>query len=140
MYVQKNGVRRILLCDPLVVLIGLSLRYLWNVNSVVIFTLQRMAPALADQSLISGGNFAEAGYISICDGEEVNIYDGRTARIEVSEAAVLRGWRCSLERNFGGSPSKRMSRTSATKHSSLMALLVLNLSAPYTPCLPPLKC
>ena len=53
-----------------------------------------MVPALADQSLLSGGKFAEAGYISICDGEEVNIYDGRTARIEVSEAAVLRGWRC----------------------------------------------
>ena len=50
-----------------------------------------MVPALTDQSLLSGGKFAEAGYISICDGEEVNIYDGRTARIEVSEAAVLRG-------------------------------------------------
>ena len=52
-----------------------------------------MVPALVDQSLLSGGKFAKAGYISICDGEEVNIYDGRTAQIEVSEASVLRGWR-----------------------------------------------
>ena len=53
-----------------------------------------MVPALADQSLLSGVKFAEAGYISICDGDEVNIYDGRTARIMISEEAVLRGWRC----------------------------------------------
>ena len=30
-----------MLCDPLVQLNGLSVRYLWNVNSVVIFALQR---------------------------------------------------------------------------------------------------
>ena len=53
-----------------------------------------MVPALANQSLLSGGKFAEAGYISICDGNKVNIFDGRTAKIEVSEAAVLKGWRC----------------------------------------------
>ena len=53
-----------------------------------------MVPALRGNSLLSGGKFAEAGYISICDGEEVNIYDGRTARIQVSEEAVLKGWRC----------------------------------------------
>ena len=29
-----------------------------------------MVPALANQSLLSGGKFAEAGYISICDGNE----------------------------------------------------------------------
>ena len=37
---KRNRVHRILLCDPLVVLNGLTLRYLWNVNSVVIFALQ----------------------------------------------------------------------------------------------------
>ena len=50
-----------------------------------------MVPALANQSLLSGGKFAEAGYVSICDGNEVNIFDGRTAKMEVSEAAVLKG-------------------------------------------------
>ena len=49
-----------------------------------------MVPALANQSLLSGGKFAEAGYISICNGNEVNIFDGRTAKIEVSEATVLK--------------------------------------------------
>jgi hypothetical protein len=53
-----------------------------------------IVPALQGNSLLSGGKFAEAGYISICDGEEVNIYDGRTAKITVSEEAVLKGWRC----------------------------------------------
>ena len=54
-----------------------------------------IVPALADQSLLSGEKIAKDGYISICDGNEVNIYDGWTARIEVSEALVLRGWHCS---------------------------------------------
>ena len=34
-----------------------------------------MVPALAGQSLLSGAKFAEAGYISVCDGDEVNLYD-----------------------------------------------------------------
>ena len=32
--------------------------------------------------------------MSVCDVDEVNIYDGRTATITVSEAVVLKGWRC----------------------------------------------
>ena len=51
-----------------------------------------MVPSLADQSLLSGEKFAEAGYISVCDGDEVNLYDSRTARIIVSEEALLKGW------------------------------------------------
>ena len=34
-----------------------------------------IVPALAHQSLLSGGRFANVGYISILDGNEVNIYD-----------------------------------------------------------------
>ena len=48
-------------------------------------------PELANQLLLSEGKFAEAGYVSICDGNRVNIYDGRTATITVSEEAVLKG-------------------------------------------------
>ena len=51
-----------------------------------------MVPALAVQSLLSGAKFAEVGYISVCDGDEVNLYDSQTARIIVSEEAVLKGW------------------------------------------------
>ena len=35
-----------------------------------------IVPALKGNSLLSGGKFDKAGYISICDGKEVNIYDG----------------------------------------------------------------
>ena len=53
-----------------------------------------MVLALANQYLLSGGNFSEAGYVSVCDGDEVIIYNGRTATITVSEEVVLKGWRC----------------------------------------------
>ena len=35
-----------------------------------------MVFVLADQSLLSGNKFAQAGYVTICDNQEVNIYDG----------------------------------------------------------------
>ena len=53
-----------------------------------------MVPKLANQSLLSGGKFAEAGYVSLYDGDRVNIYNGWTATITVSEDAVLKGWWC----------------------------------------------
>ena len=53
-----------------------------------------MVPALANKSLLSGGKFVEEGYVSVCDGEEVNIYDGHTAKITVSEKDFLTGWKC----------------------------------------------
>ena len=53
-----------------------------------------MIPALADQYLISGSKFSDAGYISIYNGEEVIIYDGRTSHILVSETSFLRLWKC----------------------------------------------
>ena len=53
-----------------------------------------MVPALANKSLLRGGKFVEAIYVSVCDVEEVNIYDGHTVKITVSEKAVLAGWRC----------------------------------------------
>ena len=48
-----------------------------------------MVPGLANQSLLSGERFAKAGYVSICDDAEVNIYDGRTVKINVLLEAVL---------------------------------------------------
>ena len=52
-----------------------------------------IVPGLADQSLLSREKFSKAGYVSICNDEEGNIYDGRTVKITVSEEAVLKGWR-----------------------------------------------
>ena len=53
-----------------------------------------MFHTLANQSLLSGSKFSDAGYISICDSKEVNIYDGHTSRILVSERAVFIVWKC----------------------------------------------
>ena len=51
-----------------------------------------MVPALTDQSLLSGNKIPQAGYVTICDNQEVNIYHSRTAKIIVSEKAFLKGW------------------------------------------------
>jgi len=80
-----------------------------------------MVPALAENSLLSGGKFAEAGYISICDGNEVNIYDGHTARIVVSEAAVLKGWRC---------PQSKLWRVPLQSHVTDLNMHTLLLDGP----------
>ena len=53
-----------------------------------------MVPELANQSLPSRGKNLDDGYVLVCNGDEVNIYYGRTATITVSEDAVLKGWQC----------------------------------------------
>ena len=67
-----------------------------------------MVPDLIHNTLISAIKCFDADYISICDGNEVNIYDGQTARINISEVAVLnflrfqvaRIWRTPLKSNI----------------------------------------
>ena len=81
-----------------------------------------MITALSNQSLLIRGRFAEAGYVSVCHGDEVNIYDGQTATITVSEDAVLKGWRC-----YCGYPSKHRSQTSTCTLSSSMATWDANI-------------
>ena len=51
-----------------------------------------MVPSLRGASLLSTSKLADAGYVTVYNGNEVNVYDGRTARIHVSEAAFLQGW------------------------------------------------
>ena len=53
-----------------------------------------MVPSLKDNSLLSGGKFAYAGYVSVCNDKKMSLYDGKPAKITVSEKAVLTGWRC----------------------------------------------
>ena len=50
-----------------------------------------IVPDIKAQSLLSGGKFSKAGYISVCNKDEVNIYGRHTAKIVVSEEDVLRG-------------------------------------------------
>ena len=52
-----------------------------------------MVPSLRGASLLSTSKTADAGYVTVYDSNKVNVYDGRTARIHVSEATALQGWR-----------------------------------------------
>ena len=45
-------------------------------------------------TLVSVCKIVEADYIEVLDKSEVKIYDGKTAKITVSEEAILKGWRC----------------------------------------------
>ena len=78
-------------------------------------------PSLEGNSLLSGGKFAEAGYISVCDGDEVNIYNGRTAKIVISKEAVLKGWFC---------PCQRLWRISLQQHVTNYNTQTLLLDGP----------
>ena len=51
-----------------------------------------MVPSLRSASLLRTSKLADAGYVTVYDGDEVNVYDGRTARIHVREAPFLQGW------------------------------------------------
>jgi hypothetical protein len=42
--------------------------------------------------LLSTAKFAEAGYITVFNNKEVNIYDAHNTMYKVSRAAILRGW------------------------------------------------
>ena len=52
-----------------------------------------ITPGITKTSLLSTAKFADAGYTTIFDGNQVNIYDQHDTVITVSHAAILRGWR-----------------------------------------------
>lgn len=56
-------------------------------------TMVELVPAMKQDMLISVGKFADVGYITIFDGEEVNIYDGLRANLKIHEKEVVKGWR-----------------------------------------------
>ena len=53
-----------------------------------------MFPGLVNVSLLSTSKLASAGCMKVYDRKEVNVYDGSTTKIIVSEEAVLKGWLC----------------------------------------------
>ena len=53
-----------------------------------------MVPAIKDNSLLSGGKFAQAGYVAVWDDEKVTPLRQKNFKITVSKEAVLTGWRC----------------------------------------------
>ena len=50
-----------------------------------------MIPQLHHNSLISGGKFADANYITVLTPTEVLIYDGKDTHISVSNKPILKG-------------------------------------------------
>ena len=52
-----------------------------------------LVPAMKKDTLISVGKFADAGYLTVFDEEEVNIYDGLKTKIEINDEAIIKGWR-----------------------------------------------
>jgi hypothetical protein len=51
-----------------------------------------IVPSIKTHSLLSVPKFAEAGYITVFDDEEVNIYDAQNTTLKVSRGAIVRGW------------------------------------------------
>ena len=53
-----------------------------------------ITPGVTSNSLMSTNQFTQAGYITVFDKEEVNIYDANDVKITVTREAILRGWIC----------------------------------------------
>jgi hypothetical protein len=51
-----------------------------------------IVPTIASNSLLSTAKFAAAGYITVFDGKEVNIYNANNTKVSVTREAILRGW------------------------------------------------
>ena len=66
-----------------------------------------MMPELTETTLVSAAKLAEAGYVSIFDDDEVNVYDTYNTVITVSRSEVLRGYKC---------PQSGLWRTPLTKN------------------------
>jgi len=52
-----------------------------------------ITPGITETLLMSTAKFAKAGYTTIIDGDQVNIYDQHDTIITVSRTAIIRGWR-----------------------------------------------
>ena len=53
-----------------------------------------MMPELTETMLVSAAKLAEAGYVSIFDNDEANVYDTHNTVIKVSRSVVLKGYKC----------------------------------------------
>ena len=60
-----------------------------STNSIT--TDVHIVPTIDSNSLLSTAKFATAGYITVFDGKEVNIYDQSNTKVVVTREAILRG-------------------------------------------------
>ena len=56
-----------------------------------------IVPVLTN-TLLSTGRLVEGGYFAVYDKNEVNIYDGKKAKIIITDEAVLKGYRYTREK------------------------------------------
>ena len=52
-----------------------------------------IVPDMKKETLLSTGKFADAGCITIFQGDEVRIFNGETTTVDVTGKAILHGWR-----------------------------------------------
>ena len=67
-----------------------------------------------NSTLLSGVHFVDAAYVTILDKEGINIYDGKTTKIIVSEKEVLSGHR--TEEGLWHIPHKQKVKISTLIH------------------------
>ena len=51
-----------------------------------------IVPGIAEDFPVSTSKFANAGYVTFFDGEEVNIFDVSHTKTTMTKEAILRGW------------------------------------------------
>ena len=73
-----------------------------------------IVPGITEDLLISTRKFADAGYVILFDGEEVNIYDASNNGITITKRTIIRGWR-DKNVDYGESRWSKLSRTRTLK-------------------------
>ena len=53
-----------------------------------------MMSELTETTLVSPAKLAKAGYVSILNNDEVNVYNMNNTKIKVSRKTVLKGYKC----------------------------------------------
>jgi hypothetical protein len=91
-----------------------------------------ITPGITATSLISTSKFSDAGYTTIFEGDQVNIYDQHDTIITVSRAAILRGWREPEKSELFRIPLVPVARNNNTE-----TILVKRPPREYLPARPP---
>ena len=91
-----------------------------------------ITPGITKTSLMSAAKFADAGYTTIFDGNQVNIYDQHNTVITFSRTAIIRGWREPGTNELFWIPLVPIVRSNNTK-----TILIKQPPSEYLPARPP---
>jgi len=81
---------------------------------------------------MSTAKFSDAGYTTIFEGDQVNIYDQHDTVITVSRAAIIRGWR-----EPGTNDLFRIPLVPVIRNNNTETILVKRPPSEYQPAWPP---